>query len=297
MSTVYLPIATEYQKVSHCAFLLRDYLPTNPFFVLQNSVSSSASRSSMLAGIRERLTKVALGSNYTRVRDRGGMFPEEKEKQDRERKRDAAMASFSPDGTPLFEDIDSLPAAQQESQRQQRISAKIEARQARKRYNATDPVTGAALEHKYSTAKFKISPRKLSMLAHQISGHPIDYAILQMQFSPKRASKRILSTLALARDHAAAKGMQVPRLIVSEAWVNKGTFLRRIDIKGRGRFGFKHHPSARMNIVLRYGKTYAEKEIETLALARKRVKAIGTGGVVRTNRPIVNQFQRPGWQW
>lgn len=251
----------------------------------------------MLSNLRDRLAKVALGSNYTKIRERGGMLPEEKEQQDLQREKDTAMASFSPDGTPLFEDVDALPAAQQETYKQQRISAKIEARQARKRYNATDPVTGAALEHKYSTAMFKMSPRKLADLAHQISGHPIDYAILQMQFSPKRASKRILSTLALARDHAAAKGMQVPRLVVSEAWVNKGRFLKRIDIKGRGRFGFKHHPSARMNIILRYGKTYAEKEVETLALARKRVRQVGTGGVARTNKPIVNQFQRPGWQW
>lgn len=261
------------------------------------SVSSSAPRTSFLSNITDRLAKVALGQNFTETRKRGGILPEEQNRLEYERRRDSAMASVSPDGTPLFDDVESLPISQQAERKQQRISAKIEARQLRKRFNAKDPVTGEALEHKYSTAAFKISPRKLQMLANQISGQPIDYAILQMQFSPKRAAKRVLSTLALARDHAAAKGMEVPRLVVSEAWVGKGIYLTRTDIKGRARMGRKHHPQARLSVVLRYGKTYAEKETEKIALARKRVRAIGTGGVVRTDQKVVNQFQRPGWGW
>ena len=261
------------------------------------SISSSAPRASFISNITDRLAKVALGGNYTKSRERGGVLPEEQNKLEYEKRRDSAMASVSPDGTPLFDDVESLPISQQAERKQQRISAKIEARQLRKRFNAKDPVTGAALEHKYSTAAFKISPRKLQMIANQISGQPIDYAILQMQFSPKRAAKRVLSTLALARDHAAAKGMEVPRLIVSEAWVGKGIYLTRTDIKGRARMGRKHHPQARLSVVLRYGKTYAEKEVEKIQTARKRVRAIGTGGVVRTDNKVVNTFQRPGWGW
>ena len=77
-------------------------------------------------------------------------------------------------------------------------------------------------EHKYSTAAFRISPRKLKMLADQIGGKPIDHAILQMQFSGKKASKRIKSTLALAREHAVQKGLRPNHLVVAEAWVGKG---------------------------------------------------------------------------
>lgn len=267
------------------------------FSVATVSVSSSTPRPSFLKDIGGRLAKVALGNNYARARQRGGVLPEEQAKLDSERRRDSAMAAVSPDGMPLFDDVDSLPVSQQIERKQQRISAKIEARQLRKRWNAKDPVTGEALEHKYSTAAFKISPRKLQMIANQIAGQPIDYAILQMQFSPKRAAKRVLSTLALARDHAAAKGMEVPRLIVSEAWVGKGLYLKRADIKGRARMGMKHHPQARLSVVLRYGKTYAEKETEKIETARKRVRAIGTGGVVRTDNKVVNTFQRPGWGW
>jgi large subunit ribosomal protein L22 len=76
-------------------------------------------------------------------------------------------------------------------------------------------------QHKYSTAKFKISPRKLNKLAHQISGLPVGEAILQMKFSEKRASERIKSTLALARNHAVDKGLDQGRLVV-------GTSLLRV---------------------------------------------------------------------
>ena len=53
------------------------------------------------------------------------------------------------------------------------------------------------------------------MLGRQISGKPIDYAILQMQFSEKRASTRIMNMLATARDHAVRyKRLKEPKLIV-----------------------------------------------------------------------------------
>lgn len=53
------------------------------------------------------------------------------------------------------------------------------------------------------------------MLGRQISGKPIDYAILQMQFSEKRASTRILNMLATAKDHAIRyKKLDPSRLVV-----------------------------------------------------------------------------------
>lgn len=40
------------------------------------------------------------------------------------------------------------------------------------------------------------------MLARQIRNLPVDEAIRQMEFSPKRAAKKILHNLALARKNA-----------------------------------------------------------------------------------------------
>src|SRR4051812_15932869 len=57
----------------------------------------------------------------------------------------------------------------------------------------------SAQQYRWSSANFKISPRKLNMLAKQIRHLPINEAITQMEFSQKRASRRILNNLAFAR--------------------------------------------------------------------------------------------------
>lgn len=72
-------------------------------------------------------------------------------------------------------------------------------------------------QHKYSTARFKQSHRKLNKLSRQIANLPVGDAILQMEFSEKRASERIKSTLALARQHAVAKGLDKDKLVVGES--------------------------------------------------------------------------------
>ena len=72
-------------------------------------------------------------------------------------------------------------------------------------------------QHKYSTANFKISHRKLNKLGRQLSGKPIDSAILQMTFSEKRASKRIRNMLVVAKSHASLKGIDPRKMVVGTA--------------------------------------------------------------------------------
>lgn len=168
--------------------------------------------------------------------------------------------------------------------------------------NVLNPITGKMeeriTEHKYSTANFRISPRKLQLLADQIgSGKPLDYAILQMQFSEKRAANRVKSTLAVARDHAIAKGLDPARLVVAEAWVGKGKTHKRIEYKGRGRVGVMTRFEAKLSFVLREGKTHQQKFAEKIQKEKRIARSVGTGGVVRVNRPIINTHQRPGWHW
>ena len=98
-------------------------------------------------------------------------------------------------------------------------------------------------QHKTSTGLVPTSPRKLNDIARLIQKKPIDYAILQAQMSDKRVAKtRVKSMLCLARDHAVAKGLDREKLVVQRAWVTKGVYLKRLDIKGRGRFGVKMRP-------------------------------------------------------
>ncbi|TCD70822.1 hypothetical protein EIP91_001512 [Steccherinum ochraceum] len=158
--------------------------------------------------------------------------------------------------------------------------------------------------HKYSTANFKISHRKLNKLGRQIAGQPIDMAIMQMNFSEKRASKRIKSMLVVAKDHAVGyKGLDVSKLVVGksivclwlvrEAWVTKGpNVLKRLEPKGRGRFGIRHHPDSRMSVVLKEGKTKAELAQKERA---RKLKRIVSSGITREDVPLRNPG--PAWAW
>lgn len=173
--------------------------------------------------LTQRLRETAISTLFGNRRElelsrlRKGITPADQRKLDEDSLRARALASVDAEGNPLLlegEDQDIV------SQRAARVAERMQARQRgrleRKRWNGlTVP------EHKYSTAAFKISPKKLQLLADKVRGRPIDYAILQMQFSPKRAAKRVKATLCLARDHAIAKGMDRKRLVVNEAWVGK----------------------------------------------------------------------------
>ncbi|KAG1754032.1 ribosomal protein L22/L17 [Suillus paluster] len=151
-----------------------------------------------------------------------------------------------------------------------------------------------ATEHKYSTANFKISHRKLNMIGRQISGRPIDHAIVQMQFSEKRATSRIKSMLATAKLHATAyKNMDPSKLVVAEAWVTKGPKqLKRLEPRGRGKFGIRVHPDSRMHVILREGKTFEQLKKEQ---RERRLRRIVSAGLVREDVPLRNPART--WQW
>jgi len=139
-----------------------------------------------------------------------------------------------------------------------------------------------------------MSHRKLNDLSRQVAGLPVDEAVMQLAFGDKRAGRTwVKSTLALARDHAEAKGLDRERMVVAETWVSKGPKIARIDIKGRGRMGIKHHPSARIHFVLREGKTQAEKNAEQ----RKKVLGlVRSAGVVREDGKLRRKMNH-GWAW
>lgn len=227
-----------------------------------------------------------------KLRLRGGLTPEEQRQYLERARRERAVAAVDSEGNPLLDDAEETPEAIRARRVTAHVAAKAQKRQERKRYGSK---LLAEPEHKYSTRDFKISPQKLQVLSHQIIGKPIDYAILQMQFSDKRAARRIKSMLCLARDHAiSSKGMDRSRLIVKEAWVGKGTTHKRVEIKGRGRTGVRKTFFSRMEVLLKHGKTKEEQMADMVQRARKLARSVGTGGVHRTNA-TQGTFTRTSW--
>ncbi|KAE9410500.1 ribosomal protein L22 [Gymnopus androsaceus JB14] len=129
------------------------------------------------------------------------------------------------------------------------------------------------------------------MLGNQIAGKPIDYAILQMQFSEKRASKRIMNMLATAKDHASRyKHLDQSKLVVAEAWVNKGKAFKMIEPRGRGHHGIQTYRQAKMHVVLKEGRTIEEQKEKARAYKLNRIIS---AAAVREDKPIRN----PGAMW
>ncbi|GAA5913159.1 mitochondrial 54S ribosomal protein uL22m MRPL22 [Sporobolomyces salmoneus] len=153
--------------------------------------------------------------------------------------------------------------------------------------------------HKSSTANFKTSKRKLNDLARLVAGRTADEALLQLQATQKKQAPRLLSMIALARDHAVAKGLRREKLVIAQSWVTKGPALARLDIKGRGRHGIKHHPSSKLHVLLAEGETKEQlrrqkKQDQWRSSLRGLTQIDGVG--LGKSRPVINAGVG-GWKW
>ena len=139
-----------------------------------------------------------------------------------------------------------------------------------------------------------------------------------MTFSEKRASKRIRNMLVVAKSHATLKGIDPKKMVVgtansipsplfsrgvlmrgsvlvcsAEAWVTKGPRqYKRMEPRGRCKFGIRVHPDSRLSVVLKEGKT--RQELLEKERARK-LKRIVSAGLVREDKPLRNPSSM--WTW
>jgi large subunit ribosomal protein L22 len=87
-----------------------------------------------------------------------------------------------------------------------------------------------------STHRFaRISAQKARLVIDQIRGKEYDRALSLLQFSKKRAAVMIRKTLLAAGANAEQAEADVRKLIVTEACVNEGPSMKRIQPKDRGR--------------------------------------------------------------
>lgn len=284
--------------------LVRAYLPPPaPHTLLTavfptRSLSTTPNRASWLSDqiaprLGDRMGRLIYGNRKERERQRkmGGMLPSDAEAIAADERRDAALGAVGVDGSPLLEnEQEQEQIGWEERDANERLWAKKRARLLRKRWGGPN----APPEHKYSTATHRTSHKKLRHLARLVSKEPIDFAILQMQYSHKRSSKWIKSSLVLAREHARAKGLDVSRLVVDQIWVSKGPHSKGIEFKSKGRAGRMIHRTGKINFVLRYGKTWEERDEARVREAVYNVRRTGSGTWIKYPR-IGNRRNYAGW--
>ncbi|OBT46488.1 hypothetical protein VE00_03280 [Pseudogymnoascus sp. WSF 3629] len=164
--------------------------------------------------------------------------------------------------------------------------------------------------HNYQT-----SVKKLGPLARQITGKPLEEAIVQMRFSKKKAAQGVREHLVHARNEAIVrrgmglgkeegfravqimtkdgKRMKVEdpsRLYIEQAWVGKGDYGITADHRARGQINMMKNPTTHIHVVLREEKTRIREsqEREAKIAARKT-------WVQLPNRKITSQRQFYSW--
>ncbi|CAO2200737.1 unnamed protein product, partial [Urochloa humidicola] len=76
----------------------------------------------------------------------------------------------------------------------------------------------------------KQSPKKVNLVAKLVRGMRVEDALLQLQVTVKRAAKSLYQVIHSARANAAHNhGLDPDKLIVEEAFVGKGLYLKRLS--------------------------------------------------------------------
>ena len=105
----------------------------------------------------------------------------------------------------------------------------------------------------YAKAKsIRSSGQKLNLVAKSIRGCNIKVAIDQLTFSKKRVSREVLKVLNSAIANAENNfGLDIDKLVVSEAYVGKSIVMKRMRARARGRAARILKPFSKLTILLK----------------------------------------------
>ncbi|MCK5374304.1 MAG: 50S ribosomal protein L22 [Alphaproteobacteria bacterium] len=107
-------------------------------------------------------------------------------------------------------------------------------------------------EAKAFAKHIKTSPQKLNLLARTIRGKSAGKALIDLEFSSRRVAEDVRKLLQSAVANAENNhGLDVDRLIVSEAYVGKSLMLKRFRARARGRGARIHKTVSNMTIVVK----------------------------------------------
>ncbi|KAI8817777.1 ribosomal protein L22/L17 [Fimicolochytrium jonesii] len=126
----------------------------------------------------------------------------------------------------------------------------------------------------FTTGDFPCSPQKLTHLARLIKHMSVPEAHTQMTMSKKRAADRVRALLHRVRCNLKENYNQdADEYVITQAWVGKGVFLKRLKIHGRARFGIMHRPRAHLKVVVErreVGSKEVDVEFERLVKIFRR---------------------------
>ena len=94
--------------------------------------------------------------------------------------------------------------------------------------------------------------RKLNLVAGSIRGLPVQRALNELEFSPKRIAKDVRKALQSAISNAENNhNLDIDNLVVAEAYVGDSLVMKRFHARARGRASRVEKPFSHLTIVVR----------------------------------------------
>jgi large subunit ribosomal protein L22 len=107
-------------------------------------------------------------------------------------------------------------------------------------------------EARAKAVNIRTSPRKLNLVAQSIRGLPVQRALNELEFSPKRVAQDVRKLLYSAISNAENNhNLDIDNLVVAEAYVGKNLIMKRFSARARGRASRIEKPFAEITIVVR----------------------------------------------
>ncbi|MGH1399369.1 MAG: 50S ribosomal protein L22 [Alphaproteobacteria bacterium] len=99
---------------------------------------------------------------------------------------------------------------------------------------------------------FQTSPQKLNLVAQTIRGKSAGRAVIDLQFSKRRIAQDVKKLLESAIANAENNhGLDVDRLVISEASVGKTVMMKRFRARARGRGARIEKKVSNMTIIVK----------------------------------------------
>lgn len=101
-------------------------------------------------------------------------------------------------------------------------------------------------------ASLRTSARKLNLVAQSIRGLPVQRALNELEFSPKRIAVDVRKALYSAISNAENNhNLDIDSLVVAEAFIGKNLVMKRFSARARGRAARIEKPFSEITIVVR----------------------------------------------
>lgn len=140
--------------------------------------------------------------------------------------------------------------------------------------------------------RIKSSMKKATLVNRFVRGSNVKSAINQLHFNPKKMSTEVEKLLKRGLEQARASGYNEDGLYIQALWTGSdGQWVKRADIKGRGRTGIIEHPYIHVKAILKTDQTK-----QRLAWEKDQARALARPRLYLNNEPLNFKVQ-PFYKW